>query len=142
MMKKRISISILTLLFLVSTTGLPLIIHYCKMMGTASLLSCEMHSKEIKKSSCCQAESLSSVIGDSYFSKEIDECCSDFLVDHSVKESFITFKSEINTSVYFYTFIPVDFILTSNYQTNVEADTSPPLLSSNKIYLANSILLI
>jgi hypothetical protein len=55
-MKKKISILTLVFVFLVSTTGMPLIIHYCKMMETASLQACEMHTKEVKKSSCCESE--------------------------------------------------------------------------------------
>lgn len=141
-MKRKIFILTLTLVFLVSTTGMPLIIHYCKMMETATLQACEMHSKEIKKSSCCESETHSSVIADSYFSNAIDECCTDFLVDHSVKETFLTSKTEINLPLYLFTLIPVEFNLSSNHQINQEIDTSPPLLSSNKIYLTNSILLI
>lgn len=137
-MKRKILILSLTLVFVVSTTGLPLILHYCKMMETTSLQACEMHTKEIKKSSCCEEEEKDEI----YFSKTIDKCCTDFLVDHSVKETFITTKTEVNISLYLYTFIPVDFNLTSNHQINQKTDTSPTLLSSNKIYLTNSILLI
>lgn len=138
MVKKRIYILTLSFIFLVSTTGMPLIIHYCKMMETASLQACEMHSKEIKQSSCCNEDNNN---GPSV-KKVIDECCKDFVVDHSVKETFITSKTEINIPIYLYTHLPVEFNLTSNYQTNQEIDTSPPPLLSNKIYLANSILLI
>jgi hypothetical protein len=141
-MKKKISILTLVFVFLVSTTGMPLIIHYCKMMETASLQACEMHTKEVKKSSCCESVTQSSAMTDSYFSKAIDECCEDFVVDHSVKETFVNSKTEINLPLYLFTFIPVDLDLTSNYQTSSEVNTSPPLLSTNKIYLTNSILLI
>jgi hypothetical protein len=141
-MKKKISILTLVFVFLVSTTGMPLIIHYCKMMETASLQACEMHSKELKKSSCCESESQPQAIADSYFSKAIDECCTDYLVDYSVKETFLTSKTEIDLPLYLYTLIPVDFNLTSNYQTNQEIDTSPHSLLSNRIYLTNSVLLI
>lgn len=112
------------------------------MMETASLQTCEMHSKKINKSSCCESETHSSADSDYYLSNAIDECCNDLLVDHSVKETFLTSKNEINIPLYQFTIIPVDFNLSSIYQTNVEADNSPPLLSSNKIYLTNSILLI
>lgn len=141
-MKRKIFILTITLAFVVSTTGMPLIIHYCKMMETASLQACEMHTKEVKKSSCCESEPQSSAIDDSYFSKAIDDCCSDLLVDYSVKETFILSKSESLIPLYLYTIIPVEFNLTSNYQTNRESDTSHPPLLSNKIYLTNLILLI
>jgi hypothetical protein len=138
MMKRKIFILTLALVFLVSTTGLPLIIHYCKMMETASLQACEMHNKEIKKSSCCEEAD----IADIYYSKLIDECCEDLLVDHSVKENFVINKTESPAALYLYTYIPVALDLTSNHQTYFKVDTSPPLLSSNKIYLTNSVLLI
>lgn len=138
MMKKKIFILTLTLVFVVSTTGLPLIIHYCKMMETASLQACEMHSKENKKSSCCEEENTS----DLFYTKLIDECCSDILVDHAVKETFITSNTEINKPAYLYTFAHVIIDFTSDYKSCFKVDTSPPPLLSNKIYLTNSILLI
>lgn len=142
MIKKRIYILTLTLIFLVSTTGMPLIIHYCQMMETASLQACEMHTKEVQKSSCCESESQSSTGINSYFSKVIDECCKDVTVDHSVKEIFVSSKTDIEFSLQINTFVTTEFVLTPNFQTNIKADTSPPLLSNNKIYLTNSILLI
>jgi hypothetical protein len=141
-MKRNIFILTITLTFVVSTTGMPLIIHYCKMMETASLQACEMHTKEMQKSSCCESETQSSAIADSYYSKAIDDCCEDFVVDHSVKETFITTKTDINISLYLNTFIPVDIVFTSNHNSFIKADTYPPPLLSNKIYLTNSVLLI
>jgi hypothetical protein len=142
MNKRRIHILSLAFVFLASTTGMPLIIHYCNMMETASLQPCEMHTKEVQKSSCCESETQTSAIADSYFSKAIDECCKDVTVDHSVKDTFVSSKTDIDFPLHINTFVTTEFVLTPNYQTNVEADTSPPLISSNKIYLSNSILLI
>ncbi len=137
-MTKKVFILTFMFVFLVSTTGMPLIIHYCKMMETASLQACEMHSKETKKSSCCEEEDIQNL----YYSKMIDECCSDVVVDHSVKETFISSKSESNLPLNLYTFIHIDIYLTSNHQIYFKVDTSPPLLLSNKIYLINSVFLI
>jgi hypothetical protein len=142
MIKRRIYILTLTMIFLVSTTGMPLIIHYCKMMETASLQDCEMHSKEVQKSSCCESENHTSAIADSYFSKALNECCKDITVDHSVKDIFVSSKTSIDFTPHFNTFVTTEFDITPNYQTNIGADTSTPLISSNKIYLTNSILLI
>jgi hypothetical protein len=141
-MKKRIYILTLTFLFVVSTTGMPIIIHYCSMMNTASLQTCEMHTKEINKSSCCESETQTSEIADSYFSKSLNECCKDVTVDHSVKDTFVSSKTDFNFSLHIDAIVTSEFVLTPNYQTDVEADTSPPRISSNKIYLTNSILLI
>lgn len=140
MIKKRIYILTLTLVFLVSTTGMPIIIHYCKMMESASLQACEMHSQEIKKSNCCETENQSSAPAKSSFSKAIDECCKDFVVDLSVKDTFVSSKTEFNIPLYLYILVESD--LTSHFQTNLKLDISPPQLVSNKIYLTNSILLI
>jgi hypothetical protein len=55
-MKKRILTIGLTILFLVSTTGLPVFYHYCEMMGKKSMTECEMCETEvieIDESSCC-----------------------------------------------------------------------------------------
>lgn len=142
MIKKRIYILTLSFIFLVSTTGMPLIVHYCKMMETASLQDCEMHSKEVQKSSCCESENNTSAIADSYFSIAINECCKDVTVDHSVKDTFVFSKTSIDFSLHFNTFVTPEFDMIENYQTDVGADTSPPRISSNKIYLTNSILLI
>jgi hypothetical protein len=58
MMKKRISISVLTLLFLVSTTGMPIWSHYCEMMGKKSLTECQACQGKEKEAtfSCCSME--------------------------------------------------------------------------------------
>ena len=56
MMTKRISIFTLALLFLVSTTGLPVFYHYCEMMGKKTMSGCEMCETEVievVESSCC-----------------------------------------------------------------------------------------
>lgn len=142
MVKKRIYILTLSFIFLVSTTGMPLIIHYCKMMESASLKACEMHSQEIKKSNCCETENQSSAAAKSSFSKAIDECCKDFVVDLSVKDTFVSSKTEFNIPVYLYTHILFDSDLTSPVQTNLKLDISPPLHFGNKIYLNTSVLLI
>ena len=56
-MKKRISILILTILFVVSTTGLPFWSHYCEMMGKKSLSECQTCAEEKEETfSCCSME--------------------------------------------------------------------------------------
>ncbi len=58
MMKKKISILTLTILFLVSTTGLPIWSHYCEMMGKSSSTDCEMCKADIEQteSDCCSEQ--------------------------------------------------------------------------------------
>ena len=57
MMKKKISILILTVLFVVSTTGMPIWSHYCEMMGKKSLSECQACAEEKEETfSCCSME--------------------------------------------------------------------------------------
>ena len=57
MMKKKISILTLTILFAVSTTGMPIWSHYCEMMGKKSLSECQACAEEKEETfSCCSME--------------------------------------------------------------------------------------
>ena len=57
MMKKKISILTLTILFVVSTTGMPIWSHYCEMMGKKSLSECQACAEEKEETfSCCSME--------------------------------------------------------------------------------------
>ena len=56
-MKKKISILTLTILFVVSTTGMPIWSHYCEMMGKKSLSECQACAEEKEETfSCCSME--------------------------------------------------------------------------------------
>lgn len=57
-MYKKISILTLTLLFLVSTTGMPVFSHYCGMSGKRSLTECEdcLVEMQLPETSCCTEE--------------------------------------------------------------------------------------
>jgi hypothetical protein len=138
-MKKKISISTLAFLFFASTTGLPLVLHYCEMMQSFSLEVCEMHNNETIVTSCCEAENTSQV----YFSKGYDTCCTTKLVDSSVKDDFVLNKTEF-TKIQLLLVLNSDLIYNFSNQSsnNFYNDTSPPLLADNHLYLNNSILLI
>jgi hypothetical protein len=57
MMKKKISILSLTILFVVSTTGMPIWSHYCEMMGKNALSECQACTEEKEETfSCCSME--------------------------------------------------------------------------------------
>jgi hypothetical protein len=131
-MQKRISILTLLLLFLVSTTGMPLIVHYCKIMESVSMQECEMHTLEIKNTSCCQQKD----------AKALDECCQDILVDHSVKEIYNISKTEFSSLLSLITFLPDHTVINSDFTVCSEIYSSATLIPGNKIYLSNSILLI
>ena len=130
--------------FILSTVGLPISLHFCKMLGTNSFSACEMHSKEkIKKASpCCEDEDDYSV---QLKSDNSDQCCNTRIIEAKIKDNFLGDFSElriddrsvasvlVDTNVY----PPIDnekFYLAFT-------DSSPPLYSNN-IYLLNSTFLI
>jgi hypothetical protein len=139
-MKKKISILTLAFLFFASTTGLPLVLHYCKMMESVTFEVCEMHQGEVIKTSCCEAQSDSKI----YITNGYDPCCSTKLVDSSLKDNFVVSKTDLVTKVQ----LPVILFINLNidfslYSSNkFYTDTSPPPLLDNHLYLTNSILLI
>jgi hypothetical protein len=138
-MKKKISILTLTFLFFTSTTGLPLVLHYCEMMESVSLEICDKHKEKVVKTSCCEDVNNAEV----YFTNGYDPCCSSKLVDAKVKDNFVTVKTELSQKVL------SSIILVLNRDNNYSfssfnkfyTDTSPPPLINN-LYLTNSILLI
>ncbi len=101
MMKKRISISVLTLLFLVSTTGMPIWSHYCEMMGKKSISECEMCKAEIEKiePSCCSEE-----VSDNNLklSAEKSNCCIQVFDYKKIEDDF---SLNLNSSVVSFTLI-------------------------------------
>lgn len=144
MMKKRILILSLTLLFLVSTTGLPVSYHLCQMMEQKSLSECEVCTVEKEETfSCCAEETMEYSVR---ISSENPVCCQDELVYNKVEDEFLNTKTEakvfitvehsIITSVSL-----ADFshnLLTQKYLTS----SSPPTFLTNDIYLNNSVFLI
>ena len=143
-MIKKISILTLLLLFFVSTTWLPLSIHFCNMMKKEVSNTCKMHNSEKMMedmhSNCCKKN-------DNKKTETIkkSDCCKLETVIAGVTDSFISYKTETDNAS-LNQLIPV-----SNISLNEESlkisdysffDTSPPLLQSNHLYLTNSILLI
>ena len=93
MMKKKISILTLTILFLVSTTGLPIYSHYCEMMKQKSLSECEMCLIEMQKveTSCCEIENVQVQV---QITSQNPVCCQDEIVYNKVEDEFLSSKSE------------------------------------------------
>lgn len=137
-------IILLTLIFFLSTTGLPISLHYCQMQGSASLSDCEMCAPEETEeaSSCCEKE-------DDYpvqiAAKNLDECCVTQIIESSVKDNFLLNKSEVKSELKNFS-IPLNSnnVFYSNKFDKAQlsySDSSPPLLKS-ELYILNSILLI
>jgi hypothetical protein len=145
MIKKRISISILTLLFLVSTTGLPIWSHYCEMMNKRSNSECEMCEAKMEKinTSCCNNESIDLSVT---ISSVNPTCCQDEFIYHKVEDEFVTNKSDISFfSSSEILFQPVDLISHTfdfSLEESFYCDSSPPFLINSDLHITNSVLLI
>jgi hypothetical protein len=135
MMTKRIIILSFCMLFLVSTTGLPLTIHFCKMKSSSSInKKCGMCMNESKQ--CKTSE-------DTSLKRAMSTCCHTETLDNNLKDNFLSFNTEMNFHSLGVTMIcPVDCPFCSHISSIQFTDTSPPRLLSNNLYLFNSILLI
>ncbi|WKZ68213.1 MAG: hypothetical protein QY331_09630 [Melioribacteraceae bacterium] len=101
---------------------------------------CAMHSPKVEEVSCCESETdeLSTLM------KYIDNCCQDLIVDNSIKDTFLSSKTQLNIANEVFSLLSsesfdTELNLTRNEFFNVH---SPPLISSNKIYLSISVFLI
>lgn len=141
-MKKKL-ILLVAVLFFLSTTGLPISLHYCQMQDSSSLSSCEMCSpkENLSESSCCEEESDFSV---QIKSDNSDQCCATQIIDKSISDNFIPLKLEIrqdpsSTVIYLTDLISKQLILNHQF---INSAASPPFTQHNDLYLQNSVLLI
>jgi hypothetical protein len=139
-MKRKILTSTLTLLFLVSTTGLPATISLCKMAEAEETYQCMMHNKPVK-SQCCEETSESPFIT----SFENTGCCQTEFVYNKVQDEFLCNKIGISFSSQEDVLQPlailppaVDFY----YSESFYCDSSPPFLINPELHISNSVLLI
>jgi hypothetical protein len=144
MMKKRIFILTLSLLFLVSTTGLPVTYHLCQMMQEKSLSECEMCSTEVEKivTSCCAEETSDYQVS---ISSENPVCCQSEFVYNKVEDQFVNIKIEIDFYSLQNLVQPVALISSQSEFYPIESfytDSSPPFLINSEIHITNSVLLI
>jgi len=145
MMKKRISILTLTLLFLVSTTGLPITYHLCKMMEQKSLSECEMCMvDEVKaESTCCSEESSDYLVT---LSSENPICCQSEFVYNKIEDDFILSKTDVQLILTSEVIPQVVEVIPHSFDFSSEVsfycDSSPPFLINPQIHITNSVLLI
>ncbi len=143
-MYKKAIVILFNLLFFVSTTGLPLTIHFCSMTETEMTNSpkCECHemNNNSMHNACNMTKDATKDI-----SVKSQNCCASEIALKYVKDSFLANKSEIQKN------ITVNKVLVSllplnekakSFTNNSFSDSSPPLLSSNQLYIYNSVLLI
>ena len=145
MMKKKISILLLTFLFLVSTTGLPVSYHLCQMMNEKSLSECEMCKSEMAviETKCCNEKAFDNSL---VIKSEKSTCCHEEFVYNKVDDEFVSGKSGVNnfsfsenlTQLTPTTFCPIDFSVEESFY----CDSSPPFLINSDLHITNSVLLI
>jgi len=134
-MIKRIIILSFCFLFLVSTTGLPLTLHFCKMTKTTYVnKTCNM---------CGMDNDIAKTSNVVNIKRALGSCCHTSTFDNNVKDNFLSFKTELN-------FSSVSLLMVCPFECPINLfsnaigynDTSPPPLRNNNLYLVNSILLI
>ena len=95
-MKKKIYIIPIVILFLISTTGLPIWSHYCEMIGKKSLTECgDCKIEEVKVTSCC-----SETIPDEQlkYSTSNSKCCFDEFDFKKIEDNFSQSHQTLITS--------------------------------------------
>ena len=145
-MFKKISISTLLLLFFVSTTGLPLTIHYCNMaesMEKMDMSSCSCH---VKNTNRMHKDCSLFKIDTKEVSVKSKNCCdTEVSFIKYVKDSYLSNKTEIQKEVsvqktLIADILPVKRVHAVSYL--IFTDTSPPPLADNHLYNFTTVLLI
>lgn len=145
MMKKKTYILILTFLFLISTTGIPVTFHLCNMMQEKSFSECEICSSTLNEefTSCCALDDNPNLIS---ISSDKSACCQNEFVYNKVEDNFLSNKTEAN--IYFSfdnLFQQISLhqpIIDFQSKKSFYCDSSPPFLVNSDIYITNLALLI
>ena len=110
MMKKKLSILTLTILFVVSTTGMPIWSHYCEMMGKKSLSECQACAEEKEETfSCCSMEESDFEI---QLKAEKSNCCIDEFDYKKIEDDF--FQSVTSN------LIPITSVITELHLSTID----------------------
>ena len=137
-MKKKILILSLVTVFFVSTTSLPVTEHLCKMTQTVKTCNCSMMKHCMMG---CKSHSDKNV---NLLSLK-NNCCSTKTIDTKVKDEYLS-QQKTNNNVQTLAVVlisnPFEGIEKLNLNKKYFQDFSPPLLTSNNLYLSNSVLLI
>ena len=141
-MFRKTKIFSLALLFVISTTGLPITINLCKMATSESSDECTMHQMPVK-SNCCAEETSEHSESISY---DKFNCCQIEFVYKKVEDQYLVLKTSID---YFSSqqiishsadFIPsiAEYFQNESFYT----DSSPPFLINTDLHITNSVFLI
>jgi len=144
-MFRKIYIISFILSFFISTTGLPLTLHICKMMEMEKMSKCSIcNSASVKmQMSCCSKESAAegNIITDYN-----DPCCELTIVDKKLSDKFFfsqnNSKEEIELISILIEKADLDHNNFSLFEANKFINESPPGLLTNHLYLNLSVILI
>ena len=140
-MLKKLYISSLVVILLISTTGLTYTFHLCKMMSEPDTMVCEMEHMKVQHSCCMNKND-----GGQRITTYNPVCCEFKTVEKRVSDEFISsFNEKSPELISTFVFIPVDpiahnFSLSdhSNFHPN---NNSPPGRESG-LFIFNSSFLI
>ena len=142
MMKRKLSILTLAFLFFTATTGLPVTLHYCNMMESASMVVCEMHKIEVEKS-CCESEMSDSPLK---ITSDTSPCCQNKLIYNKIDDEFLFSKSNVSFFSSSEILLQQIAIITNadnfNFTEPFYNDSSPPFLIDPDLHITNSVFLI
>lgn len=142
MILKRILILTLTLLFVVSTTGLPVTINLCKMANEVNTDECMMHHKPVKSHCCGMKTSATGLI----VSSVVPDCCETEFIYNKVEDEFVTNKTDVNffssSQILFQSVNVIPSAIDFSFNESYYCDSSPPFLINSDLNITNSILLI
>lgn len=138
-MKQKIITYFLLSVFILSTIGIPVSLHYCEMMDLVSLQSCGMCDTKVP--SCCKVYNTSSILK----SENDVSCCTNKIIAASSDEKYLTVTYEVQkteTKSFVFIISIKQYFTEELSNKTFSSDISPPANYSNTIYLNNSILLI
>ena len=144
-MFRKIYILSFVLTFFISTTGLPLTLHICKMMEMDKMNECSICNIDKNKIqlSCCsdEIEAERNVITDYN-----DPCCELTIVDKKLSDKFFFSQNNSKEEFRLLSVSIENGNLNQNnfslYTSNKFINESPPGLLTNHLYLNHSVLLI
>lgn len=117
-------------LFALSGTGLPMIVHLCNTMNEMSFESCGMCANEI--------------ISENPVFSRTDDCCNSTQLTASITDQYIVTKSDQDIQLFAMAVLPFTIQLEEPQvtYTTIYSGVSPPETSDLSLYLINSSFLI
>lgn len=141
---KKLIITSLAFLFFLSTTGLPVSLHFCQMKNLTTFSDCEVCSSEKLEDepACCSEET---DFPEQIRSDNSNHCCETKIIESSVKDDYLSAASYLIHD--FSSLLPafqIDIVFPdfNSCKTYFHFNDSSPPFSTNNIYLINASFLI